>query len=215
MICGGTLVTDGNALRVITAAHCLSGIRPDTYRIVFGLHLRSQQNSNLNTIVQRSPTNVVPHSGYSSNTLSNDIAVFGFGSSFTMDTLAGTFASPACLPDVLHTTNEVGIVSGWGTIREGTSTYRDPLQFVTKNLMTNAECEQTGNKGQIDSTMLCAGDVGIDACQGDSGGPLVVNRNGRYTLVGMYSIFLKFPVFIRLYIGFLIRRGFCGIACSQ
>jgi hypothetical protein len=45
--------------------------------------------------------------------------ISGFGSSFTMDTLAGTFASPACLPDVLHTTNEVGIVSGWGTIREG------------------------------------------------------------------------------------------------
>jgi hypothetical protein len=74
-----------------------------------------------------------------------------------------------CLQITYHTVKIFSVQSfkrnKWAFSSKGTSTYRDPLQYVTKHLMTNAECEQTGNKGQIDSTMLCAGDVGIDACQ--------------------------------------------------
>lgn len=39
------------------------------------------------------------------------------------------------------------------------------LQYVWKELLSNVECEKTGNAGQIDETMLCAGEAGKDACQ--------------------------------------------------
>jgi len=32
-------------------------------------------------------------------------------------------------------------------------------------MITLAECEKTGNAGNLDSTMVCAGEAGKDACQ--------------------------------------------------
>lgn len=39
------------------------------------------------------------------------------------------------------------------------------LQYVHKPLLSRDRCEDTGNKGHLDDTMLCAGQTGRDACQ--------------------------------------------------
>ena len=40
------------------------------------------------------------------------------------------------------------------------------LQYAWKPLISYNTCNtQTGNAGEIDRTMMCAGDTGVDACQ--------------------------------------------------
>lgn len=39
------------------------------------------------------------------------------------------------------------------------------LRYVWKPLLSLAECENTGNANNLDSTMMCAGEAGKDACQ--------------------------------------------------
>ena len=39
----------------------------------------------------------------------------------------------------------------------------------------------------LDRKHICAGNGDTDACTGDSGGPLLVERNGRWTVIGVTS----------------------------
>ena len=41
----------------------------------------------------------------------------------------------------------------------------DVLMYVSKPLINMTDCEDSGNKGSLDETMVCAGDAGRDACQ--------------------------------------------------
>ncbi|KAL4239197.1 Trypsin-like serine protease [Mactra antiquata] len=184
LICGGTYV-NGNAagsVKVVTAAHCLSGKNPNpnNYRVVFGMHITTDSTGRVIAQV----TGVSKHEQYNSNTFSNDIAVLDFtiGSS----DLSSTFASPACLPSRSYYSGEAVVVSGWGTTSEGGSS-SSVLRYVWKQMISLAECETTGNAGNLDQSMLCAGEAGKDACQGDSGGPLVAARSGCWELVGVVS----------------------------
>ncbi|XP_052821461.1 trypsin alpha-3-like [Mya arenaria] len=184
LICGGTYVigNDGSP-KVITAAHCLNGKnpRPADYSIVFGM--QSTTSAGSRKVIQA--TSIKPHAGYNSNTMSNDIAVISFGST-AASVIATTFASPACLPSRIYADAEMSLVSGWGTTSEGGSS-SSVLRYVWKPLLSLANCENTGNAGSLDSTMLCAGQTGKDACQGDSGGPLVAYRNTQWELIGVVS----------------------------
>ncbi|XP_052266721.1 trypsin alpha-3-like isoform X2 [Dreissena polymorpha] len=183
LICGGTYVIGtGGVVKVITAAHCLSGKNPNpnNYQVVFGMHQTNVVGTRL--IVRAVTINV--HQQYNSNTMSNDIAVIAFGSLMPSGLPVNTF--PACRPSRTYNHNEDSVVSGWGTTSEGGSSSTS-LRYVWKPLLSLAACENTGNKGSLDATMLCAGATGKDACQGDSGGPLVAPRNGVWELVGVVS----------------------------
>ncbi|XP_052821449.1 trypsin alpha-3-like [Mya arenaria] len=184
LICGGTYVIgpDGNP-RVITAAHCLSGKnpRPADYSVVFGM--QSTNVAGNRQVVAASTITV--HSGYNSNTMANDIAVIRFSAAGKTQ-ISSTWAKPACLPSRAYIHGENSLVSGWGTTSEGGSS-SSQLRYVWKTLISLANCENTGNSGNLDNTMLCAGETGKDACQGDSGGPLVVYRGSSWELVGVVS----------------------------
>ena len=69
-------------------------------------------------------------------------------------------------------------VAGWGTTSEGGSS-PNVLHSVDLKLLTNAQCEAYGYRGDLISSSICAiGDLkgGEDSCQGDSGGPLFVQQ---------------------------------------
>ena len=69
-------------------------------------------------------------------------------------------------------------VAGWGTTSEGGSS-PNVLHSVDLKLLTNAQCEAYGYRGDLISSSICAiGDLkgGEDSCQGDSGGPLFVQH---------------------------------------
>lgn len=62
-------------------------------------------------------------------------------------------------------------VSGWGkTLNESQST--EQLRAAHVRLLPEEQCNQY-YEGQLDETMVCAGEDGRDSCQNDSGGPLV------------------------------------------
>ncbi|XP_060596813.1 trypsin alpha-3-like [Ruditapes philippinarum] len=184
LICGGTYVlgNDGT-VKVVTAAHCITGknVRPGDYRVAFGMHITTSPGTR--QIIDA--TSVTLHNGYNSNTMANDIAVLSFGNLTPAD-IATTFAAPACLATRAYFDNEDVLVSGWGTTSEGGSS-SSALKYVWKTAMSRFRCEQTNNGGNLDDTMMCAGEAGKDACQGDSGGPLVAYRNNAWELVGVVS----------------------------
>lgn len=39
------------------------------------------------------------------------------------------------------------------------------LRYVWKPILGYSQCQQTGNSGDLDTTMMCAGQSGRDACQ--------------------------------------------------
>ncbi|XP_053382489.1 transmembrane protease serine 9-like [Mercenaria mercenaria] len=182
LICGGTYVLGGRGeVVVVTAAHCVEN-RVNRYSVVFGMHKTTEPGSR--QIFQAS--DIISHRRYNSRTMANDIAIIKFNNVFPTD-LSGTFASPACLASRDYRDNEDAVVSGWGTTSEGGDS-SSTLKYVWKPILNYDFCDtQTGNAGQIDGTMLCAGNTGKDACQGDSGGPLVAYREGRWELVGVVS----------------------------
>ncbi|XP_045213747.2 trypsin alpha-3-like [Mercenaria mercenaria] len=181
LICGGSMVKKDGVIKVITAAHCLNGKKPDPsmYAVVFGMHKTTDTNGR--KIV--GAASITVNANYNTRTMSNDIAIIEFPSGTTVN---GTFAAPICLPTQEHYHNEDSLVSGWGTTSSGGSS-SSTLQYVWKPLLSRVKCEATRNGGHLDDTMLCAGVYGKDACQGDSGGPLVAYRNNKWELVGVVS----------------------------
>lgn len=182
LICGGTYVIGtGGAVKVITAAHCVEN-QVRRYSVAFGMHKTSVSTGR----VVIAASGITSHSRYNSRTMANDIAIIEFDNLMPSD-LSSTFASPACLASTDYQDNEMALVSGWGTTSEGGSS-SVTLKYVWKPILNYNYCDmQTGNAGELDATMMCAGDTGKDACQGDSGGPLVAYRNGAWELVGVVS----------------------------
>ncbi|XP_052266719.1 trypsin alpha-3-like isoform X2 [Dreissena polymorpha] len=183
LIGGGTYVVGaGGVVKVITAAHVLYGKEPfvNNYQVVFGMH--NTHGGGTKRIVQA--VNIKVHESYNQNNITHDIAVIGFGNLMPSALPVNTF--PACRPTRTYTHNEYAVVSGWGSTSEDGSA-STVLHYVWKPLISLAACEQTGNAGLLDSSMLCGGAAGKDACSGDSGGPLVAPRNGAWEVVGLVS----------------------------
>ena len=85
--------------------------------------------------------------------------------------------------------NAMLTVAGWGTMSSGGASSPEAME-VDVPVVQNENCN-VDYSGQIDDTMICAGDTvngGEDACQGDSGGPLFgIDANGNYVLTGIVS----------------------------
>ncbi|RHY74345.1 hypothetical protein DYB28_011005 [Aphanomyces astaci] len=58
---------------------------------------------------------------------------------------------------------------------------------IWENSKCHAAVNDTPNKWNVTSSMICAGGADKDTCNGDSGGPLTVVRNGEEYLVGVTS----------------------------
>lgn len=81
---------------------------------------------------------------------------------------------PICLPLTQELqeqadSNEVFIVTGWGTTENGTTS--DIMLETTIKRHPRRICSQSFSR-DIKASQLCVGDLESDSCRGDSGGPL-------------------------------------------
>ncbi|XP_046383098.1 trypsin-7-like [Ischnura elegans] len=187
--CGGTLITNKH---VMTAAHCLHGVKPENLTVRLGeFDLETPSDTEVVVGVDR----FVVYPRYNKITYENDIAILVLSTKveFTRGAIW-----PACLPpespsdeDIEESDplmNATAIVSGWGHLYFG-GPASDILNEVDVLIWKQKDCRKAYVQ-PIFSTALCAGynAGGKDSCQGDSGGPLVVmSKDGRWDVVGVVS----------------------------
>jgi len=168
--CGGSVIDE---YHILTAAHCVASYTEDDVRrlrVQLGVHDIKNTPSKSTHKVDR----IIRHIDFSQRTLDNDVAIL------TLNTPAPIYSNnnvrPVCMlsgSDALENRN--AIVSGWGSLKFGTSKFPKELYSVNVKVWNNNNCNSNYGAqapGGITDRMLCASLPGKDSCQGDSGGAL-------------------------------------------
>ncbi len=192
--CGASYLGDG---WVLTAAHCVEGVNPDSLKVNVGEFDLRDGAENASDI-----KNIYMHLNYDDSTLDNDMALIELETA--VDAPAVSLASVETTEQYVAD-NSAATVMGWGgragyAPGEGpTSNFPDVLHQVELQLFTNEQCKTTMAEASgedvdpetvgVTDNMLCAGTTtgGKGSCQGDSGGPLVVNTNEGWQQFGVVS----------------------------
>ncbi|MDA3643566.1 serine protease [Saccharopolyspora indica] len=169
--CGGTVA---KANKIITAAHCVSGDKPEAVQVVAGRE--SKQNTD-GTVAK--VTGIWVHPQYQDANSGSDVAVLTLGQDLPQQPLAVASKDDSALYEAGKTAG----VLGWGATAEGGEA-SETLQKAEVPLTSDADCQKAYPQYKAEA-MVCAGfpEGGVDSCQGDSGGPLVVENK----LVGIVS----------------------------
>nr|DAA64580.1 TPA_exp: chymotrypsin 5 [Locusta migratoria] len=177
-LCGGSLISTSV---VLTAGHCASGF--STWAVSLGGNRRSGSEDGRITITTRSAT---VHSGYSSVTLTNDVAVIFLGTNVDLTTYIQLVNLPSRSQAGNTFEGQSVTVSGWGLTADNGNT-ADALQYTTLSVISNSLCSSYYGSSIVSSTLCATGSNRQSTCNGDSGGPMVIGSQGSYTLVGVVS----------------------------
>lgn len=172
--CGGSLI---HFKVVLTAAHCVSTVKPKF------LHVRAGEwdMANINEPLphqDRSVQSIFVHREYYKPTLLNDIVILVLQTPFQLADNVNTI----CLPPPKHSfDNERCLVTGWGKDVKGRmGRYQTTLKKIELPIVPHNQCQNKFRKtilGKyfcLDNSFICAGgEIGKDTCQGDGGSPLV------------------------------------------
>jgi secreted trypsin-like serine protease len=169
--CGGTIA---KANKIVTAAHCVSGEKPENVQVVAGRESKQSQDGKIAKV-----TGIWVHPGFQNANSGSDVAVVTVDQDLPQQPLpvAGKEDRP------LYEPGKMSMVLGWGATAEGGQASEN-LQKAEVPLVSDQECQKAYPQYKADA-MVCAGlpQGGVDSCQGDSGGPLVVDNK----LVGIVS----------------------------
>ena len=168
--CGGSILNEDY---VITAAHCVKGKSPTSFKVIAGTVDLSKAVSELS---KHSVKEIYIHEKYNSeDSWINDIALIKVETRFVKSALISFVPMPA--PGELVKTNDSAIVSGFGKLAyDGNRT--DLLHWVDIRIASQDYCKSVYKGSEhIYDTHLCAYDPTAvrGHCKGDSGGPLMVN----------------------------------------
>ncbi|GAB6023559.1 hypothetical protein CHUAL_008329 [Chamberlinius hualienensis] len=182
--CGGALISP---TRVLSAAHCVFGLKPIDFQIDLGDQVLSNESETPNVFCN--VTNILVHPQYSSQTHVNDIAILTLAKAV----IYNYNIQPICIPPkYLDLTGQTLDVTGWGTISQS-GPASDTLQEVQLPVYPLNDCKNrfNGTNAVIDNRVICTQYTGTkkqDACQGDSGGPAAWQCGGRFMLGGIISL---------------------------
>ncbi|MFI1386039.1 S1 family peptidase [Embleya sp. NPDC020886] len=173
-LCGGTLVAPK---KVLTAAHCVSGLDDPTAITVVAGRLDLAGTGGQTRAVTKSRV----HPKFEQGTLTYDAAVLDLDRPLKQQPLPIAGAKD----DALYRVGNQAKVYGWGKTDGGVSTTR--LKQTTLVLAPLAECAPYTFPTDSPATRVCgqapANNPGSSICRGDSGGPLV--EKGK--LIGIVS----------------------------
>ncbi|KFV10326.1 Trypsin I-P1, partial [Tauraco erythrolophus] len=136
-------------------------------RVLLGKHNLALTESTQQSIYS---SKVIRHSGYSSQTLDNDIMLIKLSQSAQLSRAVSTVP----LPTSCVAAGTTCLISGWGNTLSNGYLYPDTLQCLNAPVLSASECS-AAYPGDITDNMICVGylEGGKDSCQGDSGGPVV------------------------------------------
>lgn len=162
--CGGTLAAPN---KVVTAAHCVEGKKPDFFGIVAGSVDRTDTSAEHAKV-----TDIWQHPDFSASTMKDDVAVL------TLDKRVDAPVAKLNKDPDAYKPGTDATVFGWGATSAGSDDYQQKLREVTVPVVADKTCASDYGDEFDKTSMLCAGlqdEGGKDSCQADSGGPLVID----------------------------------------
>ncbi|XP_062499174.1 coagulation factor X-like, partial [Corticium candelabrum] len=198
--CGGALISD---CFILTAAHCVSDLKPDNLTVVLGDTERYVKEYSEKTFAV---DKIHIHNSYKHNSgsLNYDIALL----QLKCNVSCSPYVRKVCLPTKAdfgyYRAGTSCIVAGWGATEKrelgAKRTHKTTsLKELHLPIADKAAClDSTSDylKHDITNYTVCAGDGtgNNDACDGDSGGPLFCKRENdkeigpdSYVIVGIVS----------------------------
>ena len=211
-MCTGTLIADRV---VMTAAHCVEGLRPKNVGVGFG--------ARLNAAVWRKATEIWVHPDWDTERIQNDIALIRLDEAAPDGIRPIPFLPKALALTKLDLKSEVEFV-GFGETETGNSGVKmhvsNSLDWVC---LSSLGCFIKGG-GWANPKTICTDQEPGAPCSGDSGGPAFIRRNGREYVAGITSygdencaVFgcsTKVDEFEREILDFLGVTGELGSACA-